>query len=97
MNMEKDSVLADAIYKLCSPKQLSLWRGCASEPKYMSKRLATTDVSVLASMITRRMPSIKEVNAVEETSFVTIGYPPCWKDDKKLYFIRDSKEIDLCD
>jgi hypothetical protein len=95
--MENGSVLAEAIYNLCDTKWVGVFKGCASEPEHLSKCLARRDVSMLNYLITGSDPSIKETNAVEETTFVTIGYPPCWKDDKKLYFIRDSEEIDLPD
>ena len=94
--MEKDYLLADAIYSFFRPEMFKhLCEDCASEPKNITKHLAISDAYLLTSLNTRNKPNMKDINAIEETTFVTIGYPPCWKDDRRLYFIRDSKEIDL--
>jgi len=95
--MVKGFILAEAIYDYCAPEQFREWPGCNHEPKYLSKHMATTDVSILTSLITGKMPTLRQINAIEETTFITIGYPKCWEKHKKLYFIKNSKEIDLPD
>jgi len=95
--MEKRFTLAEAIYNLCNPEMFREWEGCNDEPEYLSKHLASTDISTLAGLYLGRIPSLKEVNAMEETTFVTIGYPKCWEGDKELCFISKSYEIDLPD
>jgi hypothetical protein len=59
--------------------------------------MAATDLNVLISMITGNMPTLKSTNIIEEITYVTIGYPKCWEDDKELCYIKESKEIDLPD
>lgn len=95
--MEKKFVLADAIYDFCNPEMFKEWEGCNDEPEYLSKHLAPTDISILSALDLGRALSLKEVNAMEEITYVTIGYPKCWEGDKELCFISKSYEIDLPD
>lgn len=95
--MNKRFVLAEAVYELCSPREFYEWKGCNDNPEDLSKHLASTDIAILSGLILSRPLSLKEVNAVEETTYVTIGYPSCWENDKELCFISKSYEIDLPD
>jgi hypothetical protein len=95
--MEPEKTLAEAIYEFSKPEDYLFWGGCNSEPEYLCKHMASADACVLAGIAMGRVPTLEEVNAIEEVTYVTIGFPECWKKDNRMRFIKDSRPIDIPD